>query len=390
MVENSSNLMDTVSIIVPIYNVEAELRKCVSSILAQTYKDIEVILVDDGSPDNCGTICDEYARMDNRIVVIHKQNEGLVNARKSGLEKSSGQFISYVDGDDWIEENFIQNLVDCQQKYNVDIVAAGFAKDIGDDSEKFTNIISSGLYDKKKMITDVYPRMICAGPYFYFGICSYVWNKLFKKELLYDCQMAVDPRISIGEDTAVVFPVLLKANSLYISENNSYHYYQKAYSMLKSVDSLEKEKEKVARLSHYLTEAMKGAPTEYNLEKQIERYIDGLKIIRYGETETSPRNHLFDATPTDRVAIFSGGIVGQNIYSIFASKKIGTITGWFDRDAEIYRAQGLKVQNIEDIPKTEFDIIIIANLDETSINKNLAVLDKYGIDRKKVISLLQL
>lgn len=382
--------MDTVSIIVPIYNVEAELRKCVSSILAQTYKDIEVILVDDGSPDNCGAICDEYARIDNRIVVIHKQNEGLVNARKSGLEKSSGQYISYVDGDDWIEEDFIQNLVDCQQKYNVDIVAAGFAKDIGDDSERFTNIISSGLYDKKKMITDVYPRMICAGPYFYFGICSYVWNKLFKKELLYDCQMAVDPRISIGEDTAVVFPVLLKANSLYISENNSYHYYQKAYSMLKSVDSLEKEKEKVARLSHYLTEAMKDAPAEYNLEKQIERYIDGLKIIRYGETETSPRNHLFDAAPTDRVAIFSGGIVGQNIYSIFASKKIGTITGWFDRDAEIYRAQGLKVQNIEDIPKTEFDIIIIANLDETSINKNLAVLDKYGIDRKKVISLLQL
>jgi glycosyltransferase involved in cell wall biosynthesis len=380
--------MATVSVIVPIYNVEAELRKCVSSILAQTYKDIEVILVDDGSPDNCGAICDEFASKDNRIVVIHKENGGLVNARKSGLEKSTGRFISYVDGDDWIEEDFIQNLVDCQQKYNVDIVAAGFAKDIGDDSERFTNVIASGFYDKKKMIAEVYPRMICAGPYFYFGVCSYVWNKLFKKELLYDCQMAVDPHISIGEDTAVVFPVLLKANTLYISENNSYHYYQKAYSMLKSVDSLEKEKEKVARLSNYLTETMKNAPAEYNLEKQIERYIDGLKIIRYGEKETSPRNHLFDAAPTDRVAIFSGGIVGQNIYSIFASKKIGTITGWFDRDAEIYRAQGLKVQNIEDIPKTEFDIIIIANLDETSINKNLAVLDKYGIDPKKIVSLL--
>jgi len=380
--------MATVSIIVPIYNVEAELRKCVSSILSQTYKDIEVILVDDGSPDNCGAICDEFAKKDNRIVVIHKENGGLVNARKSGLERSTGQFISYVDGDDWIEEDFIQNLVDCQQKYNVDIVAAGFAKDIGNDSERFTNIISSGFYDKKKMIAEVYPRMICAGPYFYFGICSYVWNKLFKKELLYDCQMAVDPRISIGEDTAVVFPVLLKAKSLYISENSSYHYYQKAYSMLKSVGSLEKEKEKVAWLKNYLTEVMKDSSTEYNLDKQIERYIDGLKIIRYGEKETNPRNHLFDAAPTDRVAIFSGGIVGQNIYSIFASKKIGIITGWFDRDAEIYRAQGLIVQNIEDIPKTNFDIIVIANLDETSINKNLAVLDKYGIDRKKIVSLL--
>ena len=133
---------------------------------------------------------------------------------------------------------------------------------------------------------------------------------------------------------------------------------------------------------------MKDAPAEYNLKKQIERYIDGLKIIRYGEKETNPRNHIFDAAPTDRVAIFSGGIVGQNIYSIFASKKIGTITGWFDRDAEIYRAQGLKVQNIEDIPKTEFDIIVIANLDEISIKKNEAVLEKYGIDPKKIVSLL--
>ena len=251
--------MATVSIIVPIYNVEAELRKCVSSILAQTYRDIEVILVDDGSPDNCSAICDEFASKDDRVVVIHKENGGLVNARKSGLEKSTGRFISYVDGDDWIEEDFIQNLVDCQQKYNVDIVAAGFAKDIGDDSERFTNVIPSGFYDKKRMIAEVYPRMICAGPYFYFGICSYVWNKLFKKELLYDCQMAVDPRISIGEDTAVVFPVLLKASTLYISDNNSYHYYQKAYSMLKSVDSLEREKEKVAWLNNYLAEANTGS-----------------------------------------------------------------------------------------------------------------------------------
>ena len=380
--------MATVSVIVPIYNVEAELRKCVSSILAQTYKDIEVILVDDGSPDNCSAICDEFARKDSRVVVIHKKNEGLVNARKSGLEKSTGRFISYVDGDDWIEEDFIKHLVDCQQKYNVDIVAAGFSKDIGDISDKHSNAIASGLYDKQKMIAEVYPKMICAGPYFYFGICSYVWNKLFKKELLFESQMAVDPRISVGEDTSVVFSVLLKCNSLYISDNTGYHYYQKAFSMLKSMDSLEKEKEKVAWLSNYLAESLKDAPAEYNLKEQVERYIDSLKIIRYGERETSPRNRIFDAAPTDRVAIFGGGIVGQNIYSIYVSKKIAPITGWFDRDAEIYQSQGLNVQNIREIPQTEFDIIIIANLDEKSIRKSLAILQDYGIDPAKIISLL--
>lgn len=379
--------MATVSIIVPIYNVEAELRKCVSSILVQTFKDIEVILVDDGSPDNCGAICDEFASKDNRVVVIHKENGGLVNARKSGLEKSTGKFISYVDGDDWIEENFIQNLVDCQKKYDVDIVAAGFSKDIGNISDGHANVIPTGYYDKQKLIAEVYPRMICAGPYFYFGICSYVWNKLFKKELLWDSQMAVDPRISVGEDTSVVFSVLLKCNSLYISGDTSYHYYQKAFSMLKSMDSLEKEKEKVGWLNDYLVESLKDAPAEYNLMGQIERYIDSLRIIRYGETKNT-QNRFFDVAPTDRVAIFNSGIVGQNIYSIYVSKKIATITGWFDKDSEFYQEQGLNVQSFNEIPNTEFDKIIVANLDEKSIQSALKILHSFGIDSQKIITLL--
>jgi len=380
--------MATVSIIVPIYNVETELRKCVSSILAQTYKDIEIILVDDGSPDNCGVICDEYARKDNRIVVIHKENGGLVNARKSGLEKSTGQFISYVDGDDWIEEDFIQELVDCQQKYNVDIVAAGFSKDIGDISDEHANVIPSGFYDKHRMITEIYPRMICAGEYFYFGICSYVWNKLFKKELLYDCQMAVDPRISVGEDSCVVFPVLLKSNSLYISESANYHYYQKAFSMLKSMDSLEKEKEKISWLNDYLLNSLKDTPAEYKLTGQIERYIDSLRIIRYGESKDPSQNRFFNMAPTTRVAIFNSGIVGQNIYSIYLAKKIAPITGWFDKDAKFYQAHGLNVKYFDEIPNTEFDKIIIANLDKKSILSALKILENLGIDPQKIVSLL--
>ena len=376
-----------VSIIVPIYNVEAELRKCVSSILSQTYKNIEVILVDDGSPDNCGAICDEFASKDSRIKVIHKKNGGLVNARKSGLETATAQFISYVDGDDWIEEDFIESLVSDQQKYNVDMVAAGFSKDIGNISDGHLNAIPSGYYDKERMVNEVYPKMICAGDYFYFGICSYVWNKLFKKELLFESQMAVDPRISVGEDTSVVFPVLLKCNSLYISENTSYHYFQKAFSMLKTMDSIESEKQKVGWLNDYLVETLENAPAEYNIKAQIERYIDGLRIIRCGETNTSPPNKIFDAKPTDKVAIFNSGIVGQNIYSLYISKKICTITGWFDKDAEFYQAEGLDVKNFDEIPNATFDRIIIANLDKKSIEKAKSILKFYNISEEKIVYL---
>ena len=95
--------MSTVSIIVPIYKVEDYIRECIDSILAQTYPDFELILVDDGSPDSCGRICDDYANRDNRIKVVHKVNGGLTSARNAGLEVAKGEWIMHVDGDDWIE-----------------------------------------------------------------------------------------------------------------------------------------------------------------------------------------------------------------------------------------------------------------------------------------------
>lgn len=99
------------SVIVPVYNVEKFLPKCIESILNQTYKELEIFLIDDGSVDKCPEICDRYAQMDKRIRVIHKKNEGLVRARKAGLDVANGEYITFVDGDDWIEEKMYQNLI---------------------------------------------------------------------------------------------------------------------------------------------------------------------------------------------------------------------------------------------------------------------------------------
>ena len=101
-----------VSIIVPIYKVEKYLKQCLDSILNQTYENIEIILVDDGSPDNCGKICDEYASNDKRIRVIHKENGGLSSARNAGLDVATGEYISFIDSDDYVSENFIKRLYD--------------------------------------------------------------------------------------------------------------------------------------------------------------------------------------------------------------------------------------------------------------------------------------
>lgn len=120
--------MIMVSIIVPIYNIEGYIRECIDSILAQTYPDFELILVDDGSPDNCGRICDEYAEKDVRIKVIHKENGGLTSARNAGLSVAKGDWIMHVDGDDWIEPDMIESLIEAAKATEADLVFGDFMK----------------------------------------------------------------------------------------------------------------------------------------------------------------------------------------------------------------------------------------------------------------------
>ena len=107
-----------ISVIVPIFGVENYLKRCVDSIIAQTYKELEIILVDDGSPDNCPKICDEYAISDSRVKVVHKQNGGLMSARQAGLRVANGEYVTFVDGDDWIEPDMYQKIHDSVKKQN--------------------------------------------------------------------------------------------------------------------------------------------------------------------------------------------------------------------------------------------------------------------------------
>ena len=117
---------ELISIIIPIYNVEKYLHCCINSVIRQTYKNLEIILIDDGSPDNCGKICDEYAKKDNRIKVIHKENGGLSSARNAGLDIAKGEYISFVDSDDYVAENFIEKLYKLCKENDADIAECDF------------------------------------------------------------------------------------------------------------------------------------------------------------------------------------------------------------------------------------------------------------------------
>lgn len=199
-----------ISVIVPIYNVEKFLRRCIDSILAQTYTNLEIILVDDGSPDGCPAICDEYAEKDDRIVVIHKENGGVSSARNSGLDNVSGDLIGWVDPDDYIEPDMFETLFNLKEKVNADI--------------SICSVNVFGLYENQIIYSDSllskeeYLKLLLSNK-----IQSFLWNKLFSKELFAGIKFAEGKTY---EDVMVQHLIAEKAKNIVVSSKMLYNYRQ--------------------------------------------------------------------------------------------------------------------------------------------------------------------
>lgn len=215
------------SIIVPIYKVEEFLPKCIESILNQSYSNFELLLVDDGSPDSCPQICDEYEKKDSRIRTIHKKNGGLVSARNVGIANSRGNYICYVDGDDWIDKNLLKKVNKAINETDPDIVVFNLEKIYKDRKEpvKFDN--RCGLYNKKELSEEIYPIMMYdpSKPFCKGKVFPAACNKVYKKKLLEE-HYCRDERIKMGEDNAFVFECFLYAERVYYLDEILYEYNQ--------------------------------------------------------------------------------------------------------------------------------------------------------------------
>ena len=248
-----------ISVVVPIYNAGKYLQICLNSIINQTYQNFEAILVDDGSTDDSGLICDQLAGQDERIQVIHKRNEGLICARKTGLMAAHGEYIAFVDADDWVDADFLETGVRRMEYEKADIVITGCIRENGVCPEIVQNRIGSGIFDVLGLANEVYPRMLHYEAFYEFGILPYIWNKFYKKQLLELCYEDIDTRIYDGEDVAVVYPYLLKVQKAVITEDAKYHYRIHSESM--TANRREDYYENTARL--YLRLASKFQETAY-------------------------------------------------------------------------------------------------------------------------------
>ena len=205
-----------ISIIVPVYKVEKYLHKCIDSILAQTFKDFELILVDDGSPDNCGKICDEYAKRDNRIVVVHKENGGLSSARNAGLDIAIGDYIGFVDSDDYIELDMYDNLYKACIENEADISIIG-VKEVNEKGDILYEYLPTSL-DFSELLKQ-----------------SYDWNKIFKKDLFINNNLFFKDN-RCYEDIELIPKLIVKSRKIIGVNKLGYNYLKRASSITSSKD----------------------------------------------------------------------------------------------------------------------------------------------------------
>ncbi len=214
--------MPRISIIVPVYNVELYLKRCVDSILGQTYKDFELILVNDGSPDNCGNICNELALKDSRVKVIHKKNGGLSSARNAGLDMAVGEYVGFVDSDDWITNDMYEHLIGLVDEYDCEIASASYV---------FSN--GESVFNQSKIKINKYTRKEALYFYLFEGmskrIADYpVWIKLYRRELFNDIKFPLD---QLYEDVATNFSLIQKSSTYVKSNKVCYFYFQDSASI---------------------------------------------------------------------------------------------------------------------------------------------------------------
>ena len=231
----------SISVVIPVYNVEEYLRRCVDSVIGQTHKSLEIILVDDGSPDCCPSICDQYAEHDKRVRVIHKTNGGLASARNAGMEIATGRYLFFVDSDDWLDSDGLEKLYKLAEEYNVDFVRyrsmrenwPGLPPHYPTIVEKEREM-RGGYYSKADIIEEIYPRLFATSS-LTLGPIVGAWGSLYKMSLLKENSIQFHEDIKYSEDVLFSAEVVTNASSFYyLDDAGIYHYFYNDSSISKS------------------------------------------------------------------------------------------------------------------------------------------------------------
>lgn len=366
---------------------------CIDSICRQTLPDLEIILVDDGSTDRSGRICDEFAEKDSRIIVLHKENGGLVSARQAGLKIASGSYVGYVDGDDWIDDTMYEEMLSICEQEDADVVISVDYRESGTKTRRTKPPIAEGVYKAEDgSISKLIHNLMFKEDYSSTGFAPSIWNKLYRKELLCKYQFDVDQRITYGEDAACTYPCLAFANRVVVVDRAYYHYRIREGSISRSTDN--RYFERISLLYQQLKASFLKHPDAECLMEQLDHYM--LRLVLDGITKMfgfrfdlalpqyfPPLNVLQNDAP-ERIVLYGAGEVGRSYYQVFQLTQAANIVGWVDRQWKEYREEGLSVEAIAALEELEYDKILIAISDADTVKAVEKDLRKLGIPEKKI------
>jgi len=353
-----------ISIIVPVYNSDKYLDKCISSILNQSFTNIEVILVNDGSTDNSLEICEKYKVLDNRVKVINQRNSGQNQARRKGILNSTYENIGFVDSDDWIEPNMYLEMMDKMKDYPCDCISSGIIHEYERDGSKkeILDSYDEGYYDD--LDTDIYPYMLWKKETEEFGLYCNLVNKIFKKDIIENILDEIDAKVIYGEDALVFYTYMMKSGSIYICRKAYYHYRIREGSMCSSVD------DRLIMNTYYLYKGLEKAfsvsdRSKSNLMNQLKNYVLQIDAhvlhIMYGvnTNRISRDNNWKIDFCNKKIILYGAGEYGQLIYQYLMRNVECEVVAWVDKQQIDKEDITCKIEYPEVITNREYDFILI-------------------------------
>lgn len=375
-----------VSIIVPVHNAQEYIKDCINSIISQTYRELEIILVDDGSVDNSLQICNEMAQMDNRIVVLSQLNKGVVNARKSGVKIATGKYIMFVDSDDYINSEYVEAMMKIPKEF--ELVTSGILI----DNKKIFDCINAGGYAVDKA-SPVIKNMIYAQDNISRGILSCIYAKRFETDMTKKIFKTLDEDLYYGEDGEFVYKYIINCKKIHITNNCNYNYrinslsvtHKKHEDFLININklyiSLKKEFEKsiyneelIPQLEKWIFEHIRMAPEKigFNCENLPIKFI--LKCHK----------EIFNK----KIVIYGAGKVGKDYIRQIKKEQLCREFVWVDKNyAKKEAYMGEYVCSPKLISTYDFDYILIAINNDIIVNQIKIELQRdFGIDSEKIIA----
>lgn len=369
-----------ISVIIPVYNTEEYLEKCIESVINQTYKNLEIILVNDGSTDGSPEICKRFQMKDDRIIVIDKENQGLVAARKTGVKEASGEYITFVDSDDWIDDWAYERITEGSN--NEDVIMFGMVEDFGSRQIEKINAVREGHYDFSQIREDIIPHIFGTDYFFHFGILPNLVCKLIRRTLMLNVLEEIDRSVTVGEDVDFTCHALAKTDSVNVLHVMPYHYVQRQQSMMRkevptfAIQALFKDLDLIdfgelmqvcwkKQLLLYKTFVLQLKQTGLFIDNSsFYKKLDGKKLIIYGAGNY--------------------GIALKTAFSNTDKYNI-EITALADRDWMKKTNFDVDVIAPEDLMKYNFDYVYIAILSEKTCESVRDYLIDIGIEQEKII-----